>query len=408
MTFASFASFAVLSLRNALGVPSTKFPIDNAIFVSYVLPPLVCYFVVALLAVTPQTRTLRVAVWPLVALLSLRAALSVDMSLDKPGQKFLNLFMLTIATRTLGWTLPKEPLLRHLRPANSAPSTILDALDLGSNVRGHGWDWSGGLYVPRQTRPANRAAFVFSTFLSAIVNTLICGALHRAILMLAPVGGGPIPEGSTIFDETLPFLVQYLRAAIISALAGFAICAVVQMNYDLGTMVAVLVLGQDPAQWPPILDAPWRATSLGDFWGRRWHQMLRQTFLLLGGYPLSFLLGRAGIVIGAFLASGVVHHIMMVALGNPTESWRMLVGFGMMAPGILLERAFQQLTGRRVGGVVGWVWTMGWVLLWGNLIVEEFARTGMYGSTGFVDSVLPVRIPVERLVIGFDGWLHTI
>jgi len=317
--------------------------------------------------------------------------------------------MLSIATRTLGWTLPKEPLVRHLRPANSAQSTIMDALDLVSNFRGHGWGCSGGLYVPRQTRPAsNRAAFAFSTFLSAIANTLICGALHRAILTLAPLGGGPIPGTSTIFDETLPFPAQYLRASIISTLAGFSICAIVQMSYDLGTMVAVLVLGQDPAQWPPVLDAPWRATSVGDFWGRRWHQMLRQTFLLLGGYPLSFLLGRTGIVIGAFLSSGVVHHITMVALGNPTESWRMLVGFGMMAPGILAERAFQQLTGRRVGGVVGWVWTMGWVLLWGNLIVEEFARAGMFGSAGFVDSALPVRIPVEHLVTGFDGWLHTI
>jgi len=91
MTFASFASFSGLSLRNVLGVPSTKFPIDSATFVSYVLPPLVCYIVVALLAITPQTRTLRVALWPLVALLALRAALSVDMSLGEPAQKFLNI-----------------------------------------------------------------------------------------------------------------------------------------------------------------------------------------------------------------------------------------------------------------------------------------------------------------------------
>ena len=86
----SFASFAVLSLRNPLGVPSTTIPIDGTTFVLYVLPPLVCYLAVALLAVTPQTHTLRIALWPLVALLALRAALSVDMSQGEPGQEFNN------------------------------------------------------------------------------------------------------------------------------------------------------------------------------------------------------------------------------------------------------------------------------------------------------------------------------
>lgn len=86
----SFTTPAMLALRNALGVPSTQIPIDGTTFVSYVLPPVVCFFVVALLAVTPRTRTLRVALWPLTALLALRAALSVDMSLGKAGYEFNN------------------------------------------------------------------------------------------------------------------------------------------------------------------------------------------------------------------------------------------------------------------------------------------------------------------------------
>ncbi|KAF8551998.1 hypothetical protein OG21DRAFT_1416889 [Imleria badia] len=408
----SFASFAVVFLRNALGVPSTKIPIDGTTLVSYVLPPSVCYLVVALLAVTPQTRTVRVALWPLVALLALRAALSVDMSLGRTERKYLNIdlvfFMLTVAARTLYWTFAKEPLVRYLRPATSSPSTIMDALDLASNLRGHGWEWSGyRSYIPRDTRPANRMAFVFFAFISAVVHALICGALHRAVLTLVPVGA-TIPEGSTIFDETLPFPVQYLRASIITTLTALAIYAVLQMSYDLSIIPAILVLGQDPAQWPPAFDAPWRATSLSDFWGRRWHQVLRHIFLILGGYPLSLVLGRAGIVIGAFLASAVVHHIGQLTLNSQVEFWWMLVGFGMMAPGILAERAFRQLTGKRVGGVVGWIWTMTWLLLWGNVIVEGFARAGLFGCASFIDSSLPVRIPVEHLVIGFNVWLYAI
>ena len=91
MPSASFAS--VLSLRNALGVPLTKIPIDGTAFISYVLPPVVSYFVVALLAVTPRTRAVRVALGPLIVLLALRAALSVDMSLGRTGYKCNNSVM---------------------------------------------------------------------------------------------------------------------------------------------------------------------------------------------------------------------------------------------------------------------------------------------------------------------------
>jgi len=403
-------SFA--SLRNGLGVPPTKIPVDGTMFILYVLPPVVCYFVVALLAVTPQTRAVRVALWPLVALLALRAALSVDMSLGKPEQGYYNILlvlgMISVAVRSLHWTFAKEPLTRRLRPVNSSPSTILNALDLASNLRGHGWEWSRGLHIPRETRPANRTAFILYAFLSAVAHALICGALQRAVLSLAPMGVGPIPGGSTIFDETLPFLVRYLRASLITIVVGFVIYASTQMGYNLATATATLVLGQDPAQWPPISDSPWRATSVSDFWGRRWHQLFRHVFLTLGGHPLSFVLGRSGIIIGTFLASAVIHHILLVALDSQVEIWWSLLGFGMMGPGILAERAFYRLTGRRVGGVVGWVWTMAWVLLWGNVMVEGFIRAGLHGASNPLDDPLPVRISVEHLMVDFDAWLHTI
>ena len=74
----------------AIGVPTTKAPINVATFVSYVLPPTLLYLVMAVLAVTPQTRTLRVAFWPVVALLALRAAFSVDMAPSDSEQKFHN------------------------------------------------------------------------------------------------------------------------------------------------------------------------------------------------------------------------------------------------------------------------------------------------------------------------------
>ncbi|KAF8141425.1 hypothetical protein EV363DRAFT_1308075 [Boletus edulis] len=98
-----------------------------------------------------------------------------------------------------------------------------------------------------------------------------------------------------------------------------------QMIYDLCTVFGILLLGQDPAQWPPAFDP-------SDFWGRRWRQFLRYTFLLLGGYPLSLIWGRSGVVIGPFLA--VAPHRNAYIGPYP---W---------------------LTGRWVGRVIGWVWTI--------------------------------------------------
>ena len=88
--------------------------------------------------------------------------------------------MFSVAVRTLDWTFAKEPLVRHLRPANSSPSTFMDALDLASNFRGHGWEWSHRSYIPHETCPANRIAFVFCTFLSVVAHAWISGTLHRA------------------------------------------------------------------------------------------------------------------------------------------------------------------------------------------------------------------------------------
>ena len=313
--------------------------------------------------------------------------------------------MIFVATRTLDWTMAKEPLARHLRPAKDSKSTIMDALDLASTLRGYGWDWSRGVYIPRETRPTNRGGFTFHVLLSAAFHAFVSGALQSATRSFSPTGLGS-QSGGSIFDQTLPFSVQYPRACIITVVAAFGIYAVVQTCYDACTIIGVLLCGQDPAQWPPAFDAPWCATSLSEFWGRRWHQLFRRMFIFQGGYPLSFCLGRVGFIIGTFLSSGVLHHIAMLSLKDQFESWGVPVGFVMMALGVLAERAFKQFTGRKVGGVVGWVWTMAWLILWGNLIIDGHARAGLFGQSDFSEGVVPGRAVVGRLVANFDAWLH--
>ena len=60
---------------------------EAATFISNVLPPILCYFAMAALAITPRTHTVRIALFPVVAVLALRAAVPMDMSLKITERK---------------------------------------------------------------------------------------------------------------------------------------------------------------------------------------------------------------------------------------------------------------------------------------------------------------------------------
>lgn len=154
--------------------------------------------------------------------------------------------MFGITIRTLDWTLTKGPLVRYLRPPNSSPSIIMDAIDLSTSVRGYGWNWSNGLYIPRVTRPRNRIAFFFYTLVSAVVHAFVGSVSSQAIQSFA--GTGRVTNEFTIFDETLPFFLRHLRVGIMTAFMGLMSYAFLQMYYDITTIVGVVFLRQDTAQ----------------------------------------------------------------------------------------------------------------------------------------------------------------
>ncbi len=54
-----------------------------------------------------------------------------------------------------------------------------------------------------------------------------------------------------------------------------------------------------------------------------------------------------------------------------------------MGVGAVLEYGFKQVTGRRVDGILGWVWTMVWSISWGTLLIDAWARRGMMASDFF-------------------------
>lgn len=88
----------------------------------------------------------------------------------------------------------------------------------------------------------------------------------------------------------------------------------------------------------PIMRAPLRATSLGEFWSRRWNTAFNNLAHELAFRPLASRWGAKGAMLGVFLISGLVHEAVISlpargGYGFPTAYFLLQGG------GILLERS---------------------------------------------------------------------
>jgi alginate O-acetyltransferase complex protein AlgI len=107
----------------------------------------------------------------------------------------------------------------------------------------------------------------------------------------------------------------------------------------------------------PIMNAPIRAISLTEFWGRRWNGAFNQLVLEIFFVRLARKLGAVRATLTAFLVSGLIHELVIslpagAGYGLPT-SYFLLQGWG-----IITQRTpFGKRWGLR-RGVRGWLFTM--------------------------------------------------
>ena len=300
-----------------------------------------------------------------------------------------------MATRSAVWAFARVRY-RRLSPVDqrsksgseSVYTACWNAWDLLLNPRGIGWNWPRGLVVAKPAfETDSRVKFVLSSAVGCVFFAVAFDACVQAVRILSPETFGSL-EGGSLFDNTLPPVLELLRSVFVSWLVAVMAYFGLQYTYRLLAIVFIILFHQHPSQWPPLFDAPWLSTSLGELWGRRWHQMMRDVVLNLGGQPFNYLFGRLGGLLGAFLVSGLFH---VIELGRG-GSWVTIVAFwGMNGVGVVLERVWKKTTGKSVGGIWGSLWTVGWLALWGVPMVDTYAKAGRFGAIAVIG--------------GFEPWL---
>ncbi|RDX48293.1 hypothetical protein OH76DRAFT_664611 [Lentinus brumalis] len=267
---------------------------------------------------------------------------------------------------------------------------IGEALEVGLLARGIGWQLSQGLHIPKTRRPMERKAFLKSTFKSFITAYLIIDLVDSFLETLP----GITPTSGTIFFPQLPPILRYIVSTALTFAIGMVVILGITMCYDLLSLIAVGIFHQSPYSWPPVHDEPWRMGSLHEFWSKRWHQVLRHTFLVLGGYPGRWLAGDVGMLFGTFLASGLLHEFGFNLGGAPFD-WKVIAYFALQPFGILAEKAYRRYTGKRVSGWSGWCWAAVWVIGLNEMASDSWIARGAAGKI----LVPPVLSPTRRIFI---------
>ncbi|KAH8109797.1 hypothetical protein DFH11DRAFT_1810858 [Phellopilus nigrolimitatus] len=284
--------------------------------------------------------------------------------------------------------------------ARVLPRGVLDALELLFAFRGVGWDFGADVHIPPERKPLARRPFVAATLNSFAYNFAALDLLEASIKLVPGVGS---PRGGSIFLPALPPLQRYALSTAVHVASGCALLAGFQMVYDLAALAGVALLGHAPASWPPVLDAPFRAASLHEFWGERWHQLLRHTFVVFGGAPGAALAGAPGMALGAFLASGVYHELSSVAMGRGVDA-RVVAFFAAQGAFVILERVWRRVTGRRVGGWPGRVWLYFDIMVLGQPMIDAWHMKGLGGGRMIPPVISPTRQLLFPLLSRLTGY----
>jgi predicted DCC family thiol-disulfide oxidoreductase YuxK len=116
---------------------------------------------------------------------------------------------------------------------------------------------------------------------------------------------------------------------------------------------------------PPLMNRPARSTSVAEFWGRRWNLAFHELVKVFVFEPLRRRFGRSAARCGVFLASGIIHELVISVparggYGLPTAY------FAIQAVALFIERS---KVGRRLGLTKGW---RGWLFTFAVTVLPAY------------------------------------
>jgi hypothetical protein len=307
--------------------------------------------------------------------------------------------MFAVALLSIERTFTRKPLRRYellnglpIERPLSFSNVLIDAFDLLCNARGIGWSWSRTPF-PRQ---GALSPSITSILVKLLLKCTLIDASQHIIHIVCPSVN--TPGGGSLFDPNLSLVRSTALAVFATIWGGLFVCAVLDAPYHVATLIGRIIFRQPASHWPPFLRRPWMSTSIREFWGSRWHQASRHFFIVFGARPGGALLGLPGAVMGAFGVSAVLHHVGLWGLGNGMEFSTAGGFFLFMGLGVVMEEVFKKTTGLRVRGLLGWSWTMLWTLLWGTLMLDGWARHGMFVNHFFSDRLRLGKYLVDSVV----------
>lgn len=161
---------------------------------------------------------------------------------------------------------------------------LMYSLDLTFTLRGNSWfsgrhwNWASKSVVDFPDNDLTRGEYLRRTGISLSKQYVVFDAFDalNKSRVWDPMLADPITR--------LPFHEQLLFSLSVCATTAMSITII----YSIVSMIFV-ALGSSPSCWAPMFDRPFSATSLSDFWTRRWHAIFRRVLERISFAILHFL-----------------------------------------------------------------------------------------------------------------------
>ena len=108
------------------------------------------------------------------------------------------------------------------------------------------------------------------------------------------------------------------------------------------------------------MNAPLVATTISEFWSKRWNLAFRDYAHLTIFRPVARRFGGSAAIAAGFLFSGVVHDLAISLPAGGGYGWPILY-FVIQGVALLIERKLKKSGFQFDGKLLGHVWTLAWV-----------------------------------------------